>query len=152
MVKGKRQWLKPGDLRTKKLTEYEKQRNKRIKKNYEEQEMPPGLRLQPHSRPLTPTPEEGMDPPRQEIGTQPLPPHNVQPVHEVTASSSVGKFAKLFIFNLRVGKELGVWFLPLQRPRGLYFISITRAVTMSIALPMAQFLPPHPHPIKGGSR
>ncbi|XP_028062702.1 uncharacterized protein LOC114266008 isoform X2 [Camellia sinensis] len=89
MVKGKRQWLKPGDLRTKKLTEYEKQRNKRIKKNYEEQEMPPGLRLQPHSRPLTPTPEEGMDPPRQEIGTQPLPPHNVQPVHEVTASSSV---------------------------------------------------------------
>ncbi|XP_028101552.1 uncharacterized protein LOC114300872 [Camellia sinensis] len=89
MVEGKRQWLKPGDLRTKKLTEYEKQRNKRIKKNYEEQEMPPGLRLQPHSRPLTPTPEEGMDPPRQEIGTQPLPPHNVQPVHEVTASSSV---------------------------------------------------------------
>ncbi|XP_028066473.1 uncharacterized protein LOC114269367 [Camellia sinensis] len=54
-----------------------------------EQEMPPGLRLQPYSRPLTPTPEEGMDPPRQEIGTQPLPPHNVQPVHEVTASSSV---------------------------------------------------------------
>ncbi|XP_028095919.1 uncharacterized protein LOC114295820 [Camellia sinensis] len=54
-----------------------------------EQEMPPGLRLQPYSRPLTPTLEEGMDPPRQEIGTQPLPPHNVQPVHEVTASSSV---------------------------------------------------------------
>ncbi|KAL7212064.1 hypothetical protein ACSBR2_014848 [Camellia fascicularis] len=149
MDKGKRQWLKPGDLRTKKLTEYEKQRNKRIKKNYEvmnnlgvknitnslmsvvqpkcanakekgirvevddddeynpsesendsdneslgsfyrkEQEMPPGLRLQPHSRPLTSTPEEGMDPPGQEIGTQPLPPDNVQPVHEVTASSSV---------------------------------------------------------------
>ena len=35
MVKGKRQWLKPGDLRTKKLTEYEKQRNKQIKKNCE---------------------------------------------------------------------------------------------------------------------
>ncbi|XP_028090750.1 uncharacterized protein LOC114290932 [Camellia sinensis] len=51
--------------------------------------MPPGLRLLPYSRPLTPTPEEGMDPPRQEIGTQPLPPHNVQLVHEVTASSSV---------------------------------------------------------------
>ncbi|GMP73906.1 hypothetical protein CsSME_00031496 [Camellia sinensis var. sinensis] len=34
MVKGKKQWLKPGDLRTKKLTEYEKQRNKQIKKNY----------------------------------------------------------------------------------------------------------------------
>ncbi|GMP42212.1 hypothetical protein CsSME_00012029 [Camellia sinensis var. sinensis] len=56
---------------------------------FHEQEMPPGLRLQPYSRPLTPTPEEGMDPPRQEIGTQPLPPHNVQLVHEVTASSSV---------------------------------------------------------------
>ncbi|CAL5426673.1 unnamed protein product [Camellia sinensis] len=150
MVKGKRQWLKPGDLRTKKLTEYEKQRNKRIKKNYDvmnnlgvknitnslmsvvqpkcanakekgirvevddddeykpsesendsdneslgsfyrkEQEMPPGFRLQSHSGPLSPTPEEGMDPPGQEIGTQPLPPHNVQPEHKVTASSSVG--------------------------------------------------------------
>lgn len=73
---------------------------------FQEQEMPPGLRLQPYSRPLTPTPEEGMDPPRQEIGTQPLPPHNVQPVHEVTASSSVGKFAKLFIFNLRSNLHL----------------------------------------------
>ncbi|THG23994.1 hypothetical protein TEA_012966 [Camellia sinensis var. sinensis] len=48
-----------------------------------------------HSGPLTPTPEEGMDPLGQEVGTQPLPPHNVQPEHEVTASSSVGKFAKL---------------------------------------------------------
>ncbi|KAL7225407.1 hypothetical protein ACSBR1_020725 [Camellia fascicularis] len=35
MVQGKKQWLKPGDLRTKKLTEYEKQRNKRIKENCE---------------------------------------------------------------------------------------------------------------------
>ncbi|KAL7240495.1 hypothetical protein ACSBR2_006193 [Camellia fascicularis] len=35
MVKGKKQLLKPGDLRTKKLTEYEKQRNKRIKENCE---------------------------------------------------------------------------------------------------------------------
>ena len=35
MVKQKRQWLKPGDLKTKKLTKYEKQRNKRIKKNCE---------------------------------------------------------------------------------------------------------------------
>ncbi|XP_028122918.1 uncharacterized protein LOC114320029 [Camellia sinensis] len=51
--------------------------------------MPPGFRLQSHLGPLTPTPKEGMDPPGQEIGTQPLPPHNVQPEHEVTASSSV---------------------------------------------------------------
>ncbi|THG08616.1 hypothetical protein TEA_019336 [Camellia sinensis var. sinensis] len=42
-----------------------------------------------HSRPLTPTPEERMDPPSQEVGTQPLPPHNVQPEDEVTASSIV---------------------------------------------------------------
>ncbi|KAL7241093.1 hypothetical protein ACSBR2_006671 [Camellia fascicularis] len=54
-----------------------------------EQEMPPRFRLQSHSGPLTPTPEEGMDPPSQEVGTQPLPPHNVQPEHEVIASSSV---------------------------------------------------------------
>ncbi|CAL5422281.1 unnamed protein product [Camellia sinensis] len=53
-----------------------------------EQEMPSRFRLQSHSEPLTPTPEEGMDPPGQEVGTQPLPPHNVQPEHEVTASSS----------------------------------------------------------------
>ncbi|GMP56131.1 hypothetical protein CsSME_00020719 [Camellia sinensis var. sinensis] len=99
MVRGKKQWLKPGDLRTKKLTEYEKQRNKRIKENYEvmnnlgvknitnslvsvvqpkcanarekgirveEQEMAPGLRSRSYSRPLTPTPEERMDPPSQE--------------------------------------------------------------------------------------
>ncbi|KAF5931996.1 hypothetical protein HYC85_028167 [Camellia sinensis] len=55
----------------------------------EKQEMPPGLRLQSHSRPLTHTPKKGMDPLSQEVGTQPLPPHNVQPKHEVTASSSV---------------------------------------------------------------
>ncbi|GMP24361.1 hypothetical protein CsSME_00001649 [Camellia sinensis var. sinensis] len=124
MVKGKKQWLKLSDLRSKKLTEYEKQRNKRIKENYEvmnnlgvknitnslvsavqpkcanakekgirieEQEMPPGLRLQSHSRPLTPTPEEGMDPPSQEVGNQPLRLHNVQPEHEKIASSNVGK-------------------------------------------------------------
>ncbi|KAL7261183.1 hypothetical protein ACSBR1_006761 [Camellia fascicularis] len=58
------------------------------------QEMPPGFRLQSHSGPLTPTPEEGMDPPSQEVGTQPLPPHNVQPEHEVTASSSVAPYDK----------------------------------------------------------
>ncbi|XP_028052504.1 LOW QUALITY PROTEIN: probable LRR receptor-like serine/threonine-protein kinase At3g47570 [Camellia sinensis] len=149
MVRGKKQWLKPSDLITKKLTECEKQRNKRIKENCEimnnlgvknitnslvsmvqpkcanarengirlkvdddveynpleseddnddeslgsfdckEQEMAQGLHLQSHSRPLTPTPEEMMDPPSQEVDTQPLPPHNVQPEHEVTASSSV---------------------------------------------------------------
>ncbi|KAL7261667.1 hypothetical protein ACSBR1_000153 [Camellia fascicularis] len=157
MVQGKKQWLKPSDLRTKKLTEYEKQRNNRNKKNYEimnnlgvknitnslvsavqpkcanarekgiraevdddngykpseseddnddeslgsfdrkEQKMPPGLHLQSHSSPLTPTPEEEMDPSSQEVGTQPLPPHNVQPEHEVTASNSVEDNAsKLF--------------------------------------------------------
>ncbi|GMP58787.1 hypothetical protein CsSME_00022332 [Camellia sinensis var. sinensis] len=104
MVKGKKQWLKPGDLRTKKLTEYEKQRNKQIKEScevmnnlevknvtnslvsavhpkcantkekgirVEDQEMmPPGLRLQSHSRPLNPTPEEGTDPLCQDIASQ----------------------------------------------------------------------------------
>ncbi|KAL7263584.1 hypothetical protein ACSBR1_001697 [Camellia fascicularis] len=60
----------------------------------EEQEMPPGLRLQSHSRPFTPTPEEVMDPPSQKVGTQPLPPHNVQPEHEVTGSSSVASHDK----------------------------------------------------------
>ena len=65
--------------------------------------MPPGLRLQSHSRPLNPTPEEGTDPFCQDIGTQPLPPHNVQPEDEVTASTIVGKFAKLFLrFNLHL--------------------------------------------------
>ncbi|GMP61475.1 hypothetical protein CsSME_00023928 [Camellia sinensis var. sinensis] len=142
MVKGKKQWLKLGDLRTKKLTEYEKQRNKRIKENCEvmnklevknitnslvsvvypkcanakekgirvevddddeykpseseddnddeslgsfdrkDQETPPGLRLQSHSRLLNPTPEEGTDPLCQDISTQPLLPHNVQPEHK----------------------------------------------------------------------
>ncbi|CAL5427492.1 unnamed protein product [Camellia sinensis] len=56
--------------------------------------MPPGFHLQSHSGPLTPIPEEGMDPPGQEVGTQPLPPHNVQPAHEVTASSSVAPHDK----------------------------------------------------------
>ncbi|KAL7172365.1 hypothetical protein ACSBR2_031956 [Camellia fascicularis] len=44
----------------------------------EEQQMAPGLRLRSHSRPLIPTPEERMDPPTEEVGTQPLTPHNVQ--------------------------------------------------------------------------
>ena len=35
MVRDKKQWLKPGDLRIKKITEYKKQRNKRIKENCE---------------------------------------------------------------------------------------------------------------------
>ncbi|GMP33189.1 hypothetical protein CsSME_00006620 [Camellia sinensis var. sinensis] len=61
---------------------------------HEEQEMPLGFRLQSHSGPLTPTPEEGMDPPSQEVGIQPLPPHNVQPEHEVTASNSVAPHDK----------------------------------------------------------
>ncbi|XP_028064206.1 uncharacterized protein LOC114267366 [Camellia sinensis] len=61
---------------------------------HQEQEMPPGFRLQSHLGPLTPTPEEGMDPLGQEVGTQPLPPHNVQPEHEVTASNSVAPHDK----------------------------------------------------------
>ncbi|KAL7238641.1 hypothetical protein ACSBR2_004684 [Camellia fascicularis] len=155
MVRGKKQWLKPADLRTKKLTEYEKQRNKRIKENYkvmnnlgvknitnslvsavqpkcanarengirvevvddveynpseseddndneslgsfdrEEQEMASGLRLRSHSRPLTPTPEERMDPPNQEVDTQSLPPHNVQP--EDKAHRIVDKDGKMLV-------------------------------------------------------
>ncbi|CAL5375857.1 unnamed protein product [Camellia sinensis] len=51
--------------------------------------MAPGLRLRSHSRPLPPTPEEMMDPPSEEAGTQPLPAHNVQPEDEVTASTIV---------------------------------------------------------------
>ncbi|KAL7253971.1 hypothetical protein ACSBR1_008338 [Camellia fascicularis] len=135
MVKGKKQWLKLGDLRSKKLTEYEKQRNKKIKENYEVMNnlgvknitnslvsavqpkcanaKEKGIRIEvdddeykpseskddnndeslgsfsreSHSRPLTPTPEEGMDPPSQEVGNQPLRLHNVQPEHEEIASS-----------------------------------------------------------------
>ncbi|KAF5933238.1 hypothetical protein HYC85_029409 [Camellia sinensis] len=123
MVRGKKQWLKPGDLRTKKLTKYEKQRNNAVQPkcatarekeirvevdddveynpseseddNDDEslgsfdREMAPGLRLRSHSRPLTPTPEERIDPPSEEVGTQPLPPHNVQPEDELAASSIV---------------------------------------------------------------
>ena len=70
---------------------------------FQEQQMAPGLRLRSHSRPLPPTPEEMMDPPSEEAGTPPLPAHNVQPEDEVTASTIVGKFAKLFLrFNLHL--------------------------------------------------
>ncbi|KAL7229675.1 hypothetical protein ACSBR2_008225 [Camellia fascicularis] len=139
MVKGKKQWLKLGDLRSKKLTEYEKQRNKKIKENYEVMNnlgvknitnslvsavqpkcanaKEKGIRIEvdddeykpseskddnndeslgsfsreSHSRPLTPTPEEGMDPPSQEVGNQPLRLHNVQPEHEEIASSMLAQ-------------------------------------------------------------
>ncbi|KAL7245589.1 hypothetical protein ACSBR2_000841 [Camellia fascicularis] len=146
MVRGKKQWLKLGDLRTKKLTEYEKQRNKRIKENCEvmnnlgvknitnslgsavqckcaiarekgirvevddDVEYNPyeseddnddeslgsfdRLRLRSHSRLLTPTPEERMDPPTEEVGTQPLTPHNVQLEDEVTASTIIASHDK----------------------------------------------------------
>ncbi|KAL7237556.1 hypothetical protein ACSBR2_003791 [Camellia fascicularis] len=158
MVRGKKQWLKPSDLRTKKLTEYEKQRNKRIKENCEvmnnlgiknitnslgsvvqpkcvtareegirvevdddveynpsksqddnddesfgsfdreEQQMAPGLRLQSHSRPLTPTPEERMDPPKRGRG----PTHGIQ-AHRIVEKDGKMLFPIPELFRAPVG-------------------------------------------------
>ncbi|KAL7161883.1 hypothetical protein ACSBR2_042375 [Camellia fascicularis] len=55
--------------------------------------MPPRLRLQFHARPLTPTPEERMDPPSQEVDDR----HGRGPTHSIQAHRIVDKDGKMLV-------------------------------------------------------